>query len=86
MRIVNDATRWSTTVVINYTPRVANYSPIFINYDPRKPLYWLHLQSSLTIFIYDHKTFKVQATDQVKLLTLCVTLAISLLNTFFQLH
>ncbi len=86
MRIVNDATRWSTTIVINYAPRVANYNLRVINYDPRKPLYCLHLQSSLTIFIYDHKIFIVQAASQVKLLSLCVTLAISLLNTFFQLH
>ena len=67
MRIVNDATRWSTTIVIHYDPRVANYNPRVINYDPRERLYyWLHLQLSLTIFIYDHKIFIVQATGQVE--------------------
>jgi hypothetical protein len=57
MTIVNDASSWSITLVMNYALRVVNYAP-------REHLwYWLHLQSSLMIVIYDCKTFIVQARE-----------------------
>ncbi len=72
MTIVNDATSWSITLVINYAPRVINYAPRVINYAPRvinyaprvinyapNLTYNHHLRSSFTIV----KTFIVQATD-----------------------
>jgi hypothetical protein len=54
MTTINNATSWSITRVTTYTPGV-------INYAPREHLWYrLHLQSSLTIVIYDHHIFIVQ--------------------------
>ncbi len=52
--------------IVHYAPRGINYATRVINYGPREHLwYWLHLQSSAMIIIYNHKTFTVQATEKL---------------------
>jgi hypothetical protein len=67
---VNDATSCSVTletsiilIVINYTPKVINYTPKIIKYTPKVIKYTPKvILASLTIIIYDFKTFIVLVT------------------------
>jgi hypothetical protein len=66
MMIVNDENKLEHhSRVVNYAPRVFNHTHRIVNYAPKEHLkYWLQLQLSLGIVIYNCKTFKVHATEE----------------------
>ncbi len=74
MTIVNVSNDHTWCHKLECLSRVINYALSVVTYAPREQC-WIHLQLSLTVIIYDRKTFLLQATGllETRYLLVCAT-------------